>query len=121
VTSRPLGHVLHALLDPLHAPRRGPALEEVDALARLLPDRPRESFLQITAEKVDPLFAPAETDALIAELEALKPIEELMVDRKIAIDMARLTPLRSLWPVSRILTVFAVDIVPSTKIVPIGF
>src|SRR5438045_1825607 len=37
VTRRPWGQLLHALPHPLHALRRWPALEEVDALALLLP------------------------------------------------------------------------------------
>ena len=66
VAARPWGHVFHALPYPLHALRRWPALEKMDALslARLFPYRSRELLPQMTAKKIDPLFAPAEIDAL---------------------------------------------------------
>src|SRR5215470_7517972 len=53
---------LHALPYPLHAARRGPPLEEVDALALLHPDRPRHALPQVAAEEVESLLAPAQID-----------------------------------------------------------
>src|ERR1044071_1154287 len=44
----PAGQLLHALSDPLHAAKRRPALEEVNALALLLPDRTAHPFPQVT-------------------------------------------------------------------------
>src|SRR5678815_2113399 len=64
VTALLRGHVLHALSDPLHALRRRLALQEVNAPSRAFPNRPGELLLQMTAEEVDSLLAPAEVDSL---------------------------------------------------------
>ena len=54
------GQLLHALPHPLHAALRRPALEEVDALARPLPDRSAHALAQVAAEEVEALLAPGE-------------------------------------------------------------
>src|SRR2546427_1363814 len=56
------GELLHALPSPLHASRRGPPLEEVDAMALLLPDRSAHALVQVATEKVEPLPSPAQVD-----------------------------------------------------------
>src|SRR6266508_3476781 len=56
------GHLLHALPCPLHAARRGPALEEVDAMALPLPDRSAHALVQVAAEEVEALPSPAQVD-----------------------------------------------------------
>src|SRR6185312_1273660 len=57
VTRPTWGQLLHALLHSLHARRRRPALEEINALAFILPDLARHAFVQVTAEKVEALLA----------------------------------------------------------------
>src|SRR5437867_11122773 len=56
------GQAPHFLSYPLHAACRWPALEEVDAFALLLPDRPRHPLPQVTAEEVEALLTPAQLD-----------------------------------------------------------
>src|SRR5512138_244578 len=59
----PSGQLLHALPHPLHAAMRRPALEEVDTLACLLPDRTAHPLAQVAAEEVESLFATREIDS----------------------------------------------------------
>src|SRR6266487_1085531 len=58
----PSGQLLHALSDPLHAAKSRPALEEVDTLTRLLPDRTAHPLPQVTAGEVEAPLAPREID-----------------------------------------------------------
>ena len=50
--------LLHALSYSPHAALRRPSLEKVHALAQLLPDWTAQPLPRVTAEKVEPLFAP---------------------------------------------------------------
>src|SRR5215469_10423878 len=63
VTARLRRQLLHALLHPLYALRRRPALKEVHASAFLHPDRARHAFVQVTAEEVEALLSLAQIDS----------------------------------------------------------
>src|SRR5438093_2708478 len=56
------GAFLHTLPHSLHAALSGPALEEVDAMALLLPDHPTHPLVQVAAEEVEPLSSTAQVD-----------------------------------------------------------
>src|SRR5262249_10357524 len=58
----PPGLLLHALPPPIHAALGGPALEKVQALALLPPDRPAHTLAGVAAEEVEPPLAPGEID-----------------------------------------------------------
>src|SRR6266496_3569190 len=75
----PSGQLLHALSDPLHAAMGRPALEEVDTLALLLPDRTAHPLPQVTAEEVESLLAPREVDPprLVRVQLQTEPVQDL--------------------------------------------
>src|SRR5712692_1574582 len=75
----PAGQLLHALSDPLHAAMGRPALEEVDTLACLLPDRTAHPLPQVTAEEVETLFTPREIDLprLVRVQLQTEPVQDL--------------------------------------------
>src|SRR6185436_15762387 len=77
MTPRFRSRLFHPLPHSLHAALRRAALEKVDALALLLPDRNAQPLPQVTAEEVEPLFAPRQIHSprfVRVELE-LQPLE----------------------------------------------